>query len=194
MKTLRVKVKGASPMLQHSGFLADPLYQGTKELKPLTSKRGKTEADLAKIEALEAKWGMYFDENGAITVDPSVIEGNLLRSATQAAGKGAKQEIAGGILAIENVNFGFDGPKDPDKRVSNAKYVFRAMVKVGTARIARCRPRFDNWTLEYDIIIDENVVDAEKVARIIEAGGARGLGDYRPRFGRYLVESVNELV
>jgi hypothetical protein len=64
-------------------------------------------------------------------------------------------------------------------------------VKVGTAKIMRYRPIFRNWSLRASIMINEDVVNVNEVQKAAQDAGALiGLGDYRPRFGRFNVEFV----
>lgn len=43
METLKVKIKGATPLLQNRDVLSDPLHPLSKEIKEITSKRKKTD-------------------------------------------------------------------------------------------------------------------------------------------------------
>lgn len=191
MKTLRVKVKGIGRMLQHNGLMAAPTSEGARALKELTGKRKKSDSDYEALADVEALWGMYRDENGAITVEPTVIEANLIAGAKSLR----KGDLAkSGILAAQDVKFDFAGIKDAQKRATNPKFRATMMVGVQKSRVARTRPCFDDWTLEYDLIIDETVINPRDVAQVLQAAGAKGIGDYRPRYGRYLVESVDEVV
>jgi hypothetical protein len=63
-------------------------------------------------------------------------------------------------------------------------------VKVGTARVMRTRPVFDNWSLVFSFDIQPDVISASDVKIALEACGAVcGIGDYRPQFGRFVVDS-----
>ena len=60
-------------------------------------------------------------------------------------------------------------------------------IDVGTGRMAATggmvvcvRPRFDQWSLELTVIIDERQIDLERVKTLIETAGFKGLGTYRP--------------
>ncbi len=54
------------------------------------------------------------------------------------------------------------------------------------------RPRFDKWSFEATLLIDENEVAVERVRQLVEKSGkAVGLGDFRPAkrgpFGRFRI-------
>ena len=190
MKTLRVKIVGVGRMLQHSGLLAAPTSEGARALKELTGKRKKTDSDYENLADVEALYGMYRDEDGRITVSPLVIESTLIAGAKSLR----KGDLAkSGFLAAEEVKFDFDGPKDAQKRAQDPRYRSTMMVSVQKSRVARTRPHFDKWALEFSLLIDETVVNPRDAAQIVEAAGGKGIGDYRPRYGRFTVESVEEV-
>jgi hypothetical protein len=57
------------------------------------------------------------------------------------------------------------------------------------AKIMRYRPIFRNWSLSATVVVNEDVVNINEVKKaLIDAGSLIGLGDYRPRFGRFNVE------
>jgi hypothetical protein len=53
----------------------------------------------------------------------------------------------------------------------------------------RYRPIFRNWSLSATVMVNEDVVNLNEVKKaLVDAGALIGLGDYRPRFGRFNVE------
>ena len=74
------------------------------------------------------------------------------------------------------------------------KYVHRAAVNVRGSRIMRTRPKFDNWSASIDILYDPENLNREHVEQWVEVAGREvGLMDWRPRFGRFEVVSVEEV-
>jgi hypothetical protein len=54
--------------------------------------------------------------------------------------------------------------------------------------IVICRPKFDTWELEFTLGYDGNSITPEKLKEIlVEAGKNYGIGDRRPKFGRFEV-------
>jgi hypothetical protein len=58
--------------------------------------------------------------------------------------------------------------------------------------VAIVRPRFDKWSFEATLLIDENEIAVERVRQLVEkSGNAVGLGDFRPAkrgpFGRFRI-------
>jgi len=68
----------------------------------------------------------------------------------------------------------------PDKR--------SVVIPATRGRLMRIRPRFDDWNLEFDIEVLEEQINSETIKRILDYAGYNvGLGDYRPRFGGFIV-------
>jgi hypothetical protein len=62
-------------------------------------------------------------------------------------------------------------------------------VIIGKARILRARPRFDEWSATFTINYDQQLIKEPRliVDILADAGSRIGVGDYRPRFGRFRV-------
>jgi hypothetical protein len=59
-------------------------------------------------------------------------------------------------------------------------------VVVQRARIVRCRPRFDDWELKFEMVLRDERLEPLNVRNILEAAGKYvGIGDYRPRYGLF---------
>lgn len=58
-QSLSFQITGVSPLLMHNGRLADPLDPLVKDIKKLSCKRPKTEADLERITKLEFLGSLY---------------------------------------------------------------------------------------------------------------------------------------
>ena len=62
------------------------------------------------------------------------------------------------------------------------------MVKVQKQRVMRTRPIFRDRSATFSILLDETQLDPRQVVDILHlAGRYVGLGDWRPRFGRFEV-------
>lgn len=68
-------------------------------------------------------------------------------------------------------------------------------VVIQRARVLSWRPKFNNWKLRFTIqILDDENISVNNIKEILEkAGATKGIGDYRPRFGRFMVTSFQEL-
>jgi hypothetical protein len=64
-----------------------------------------------------------------------------------------------------------------------------ALVRVQRSRIVRTRPMFCRWSLSFEVLYNPSQLNLEEIAGFVRIGGEQiGLGDWRPRFGRYVME------
>jgi hypothetical protein len=62
---------------------------------------------------------------------------------------------------------------------------------VNNSRVMRMRPKFPEWALTFEVSYQPEVVNRSDLEKWLEdAGQLVGLCDFRPRFGRFEVESV----
>jgi hypothetical protein len=189
LDVIRFKIEGAAPLLMHNGQLADPGNQWAKALKNVSSKRNKTDDDFAEMARTEWLGGLYLDESGAIAIPADVLLGCVL--------KGGKQfklgpKINAGVFEIaEHTRLDYDGPNDLLKLYEAGTHTDSRLVVVQRNRIMRTRPIFRQWSLEVGLNVNTDVVDVSDVEKaIVRAGEVIGMGDYRPRYGRFLAERI----
>lgn len=186
METIKVRWTGTRPLLVHSEILADPTSPQSRRLKEITSQRGAVKStDTYAAECSRAEWegGLYYDP----TLGPYMPGANILASIEGGArltkmGK----EIERGLVVLDDmVPIEYTGPRDLDGMYEAGMYDRRG-VKVGQAKIQRTRPIFHKWTLNFQIAIDPNRLQADVLRAILEdAGRYVGIGTYRKRFGRF---------
>lgn len=184
MIEFRLTLVGTAPLLMHSSRLADPLNPATKALKKVTSKRTKTDDDHEEIARLEHAGSLYMDPH----VGPFVPGENISRCLVD-GGKISKQgvKVTRGVFIKTDVNpLSYTGPRTTDGLWRDENFRHMASVKVGTARTMRCRPVFREWTTEAEGLLDPAVLDLADLDGIATTAGQMiGLGDWRPRFGRF---------
>jgi len=168
--TIKCRIEGLAPLLQH---------RFPEEEEDLKAKRKTGRVDYSQ----EVEKALYRDENGVIYEPSSHIEGALRKAAAnfQIPGKG-KKTYKNLILSSVIV--------EPEKIPLNPQTytVDRRSVVVNRARVYRYRPRFENWSLEFTIKILDDQLSPDVLQEILEyAGAACGIGDYRPKFGRFKV-------
>ena len=191
MSELKVRITGKAPLLLHNGRLADPTDEVVREMKKITAKgKNKTDEDLIELSRLEFLGGMYTDEDGEPCIPGEVLE-SCLKSGARVAKNGKKIE-AGAFVSEYTVPLQYSGPRDVDSLWADKRFVHRAGVKVGQARVIRTRPKFDKWSCEFTVEYQPEVIDREDIVRALEdAGNLKGLCDYRPRHGRFNVEVLS---
>lgn len=175
---------GDTPLLMHNAQLADPLNPYTQRLAEVTKKRPKTLDDHAEIAQREWDGGIYYDPSAGAYLPGANINRALLDAARlRRLGK----SIERGLLITTDVNpLEYDGPRDLEKLREDVNHRHMASVKVGTSRTMRCRPIFRTWSVECSGWLDEEVLNPTDLRVIVEqAGRLIGLGDWRPRFGRF---------
>lgn len=189
METIKVRIKAETPLLMHSGRLADPLDPATKELKALTGKVKKTDADHEAIAKCEWAGGLYLNEDG-----PYIPACNLdacIKGAAKKQKLGTKFGAA--VMVVEDAaKLVYQGPRDLDGMWKAGYRDVRGVV-ISNKRLMRCRPMFKNWSAEFTVAFDPRDVNRESVVQAIsDAGRAIGLGDMRPqkggRYGKFTAE------
>lgn len=183
----QLDITGTTPLLMHSARLSNPLDPAAKALRRVTGKRSKTEDDHEEIAHLEFLGGLYLDD----VVGPYIPGENIGRCLVD-AGRITKDgiRVTRGVFISTNVNpLVYGAPRDPEELWANESYRHMASVKVGQSRTMRCRPQFKQWRTECQGILDTNVLDFADLERIANTAGAMvGLGDWRPRYGRFTAE------
>lgn len=184
MINFRMAIEGTAPLLMHSSRLANPLDPAAKALKKATSKRTKTDEDHEEIARLEFAGGLYLHPD----VGPYIPGDNVWRSLYDAAKKSKRgPRIKEGVFITTDVNpIAYAGPRDADGLWKDENFRHMSSVKVQMSRTMRCRPVFDQWATEVVGILDPAVLDLAELQHVATtAGQLVGLGDWRPRHGRF---------
>jgi hypothetical protein len=186
---VRLSLEGTAPLLMHSARGVDPLDPVVKQIKAITAKRKKTEDDMEVIARLEFEVSMYFlDSIGpfipGVNVEKCLVEGGRITK----SGKNVER----GLFVLDNAcPLLYTGPRDIEGLWSAANGEFRSMMAVGVGgrKIMRCRPIFHDWSVECEAELDTTVLNIGELEQIAtHAGSMVGLGDFRPRYGRFLTK------
>jgi hypothetical protein len=183
---VQITIEGARPLLVHRGGLANPLDPHAKNIKSLSSKRGKTDDDIAELAKREWTGSLYFDEEIGPFLPAEMIEASIVA--------GGKKHKLGTLLKsgfqVEEMRIPieYDGPRTLEGLEADG-YWLDAVVKVGQAKVVRRRPMFTNWSATFTASVDPTVLDLAQVALAANtAGRLVGMGDWRPRYGRYTAQ------
>lgn len=190
MRQLKVKIKGLSPLLMHSDRFANPLDAATKVHKELTGKRKKTDADHEAIAKSEWNGALYHREE----IGP-YIPGQNFDAALQNAAKLQKlgKRFGQAVMVLEDeIPIQYKGPRDREGLFA-AGFIDVRGVKVAMAKLMRCRPKFNEWSCEFTLAFNEDILNVEEIKKAInDAGQLIGVCDYRPekrgRFGKFCAE------
>lgn len=187
---VKITLRGTHGLLCHNARLANPLDPIVRQIKTISSKRKKTDEDFERIARLEFEGGLYFDDTGPF-IPGANIEKCLVEGARVT--KQGKQVERGLFVEDDEVPLIYEGPRSVEDLWANENFRSMMSVKVGTNRIMRCRPIFKGWLLEATAEVDGGLLNLDSLQAIAnDAGSMIGLGDNRPRYGRYeaIVEAL----
>lgn len=187
MTSVDVGVTNTHPLIMHSPQGVDPTHPLVIQLKALTSKRKKTESDVAQIDWLSYQLALYWSAETAVYV-PDVAVLGCIREGAKVNRRG--RDIESGVDITETeIPLIYDGPRDPEALYA-ARFVDRRSCGLQQNRVMRVRPRFNTWALNFRLVIDDDLINPSDVHQALTIGGLRkGLLDYRPRFGRFEIAS-----
>ena len=191
MNTLQIKWTGIRPLIMHNGLMADPTNPLVRQIKEITSKGSKklTDTDYEERDWLEWQAGVYWDTDGP------VIPSDNIERCVQLGGQKSRigKDIAACVFCTEPViPLQYDGPKDMQKMYADPRFTLRKGVAVQQSRIIRIRPQIPTgWSLAFEVEFDSSIVNPKALFKaMVDAGALIGLGDHRPKFGRFLVEQL----
>lgn len=185
LQTTTVTIRGLTPLIMHNGNLADPLHESSIALAKLSGKRNKTLEDHRQLSKVEWYGGLYVNEKGQPCLPGEVIEAAIAEGAKKTKrGKDAKA----GVVVFGDFDLEYDGPKSADALWKHGGFLKRAGVRVKQSRVIRSRPMFPQWSVTFDVQWDATIIKSESdVMDIIADAGRVGIGDWRPKFGRFEV-------
>lgn len=190
MEIIKFKWTGIRPLVMHNGLMADPTNPFTRAIKEITSKGSKklTESDHEKRNWLEWQAGLYWDDK----LGPIIPSDNIERCIQLGAQKSKLgKDVAAAVFCTESQTpIKYDGPRTKERLFADPAFILRKGVAVQKSRVIRIRPMFPTgWSLSFELEYDESIVNRKALVKAaVDAGALIGLGDWRPKFGRFLVE------
>jgi hypothetical protein len=187
---IKFKITGITPLLMHSDRYSNPLDPLTKAHKELTSKRKKTDSDHEAISKSEWIGGLYYDKEHGLHMPGENIEACVVGGAKlQRLGTHFKRAV---MVVDTHCPLDIGGKNDIEHLKKNIDdYSLAKSVVVSRARIMRVRPMFKKWSTEFTMSYNSEVVNESDVIKAVnDAGQMVGLGDWRPRYGRFEAEVI----
>ena len=180
MKTFEVEIEGTSPYLMHKFYGLD---DGSAE------KRSKTRIGVPDWKK-EAEKALYKNTKGEVYVPALQIEGAMVKSAVTEKIPGRRGKTYKDLVKA----FVFVEPDEIIMHPQKWEMDARAVV-IQRNRVVRYRPKWDKWSLKFYLTIHESEQIPSEVIKLILDGAGRftGIGDYRPRFGRFIVTKFKEI-
>ena len=177
MKSINVEITGIAPLLHHR-------FQ-TEEHGENASKSKKKVYD----PTAEAEKCLYRNASGEIYQPAEHIFQSMVKGAVayKFEGKKTYKDVITSGIAIS--------PEDIPLITENDYEIDARPVVIQRSRVVRWRPRFNEWKVRFTIdILDDENISVPILKDILEtAGKTKGIGDYRPRFGRFMVSKFEEV-
>lgn len=190
-QTFNVTIGGPT-LIMHNGQTADPLNPYAKLMKTITANRKKTDADYERLASIEFEAGLYLNKQKAVVLPSRVLESTIVEGArTQKEG----QQALAGMFVDADAEFNYDGgPLSVEKLIASPDHRLVVPVVVGQAKTMRTRPMFKDWTASFPVSINTDIANPERLKQWLEkAGGLKGIGDWRPRYGRFVLKELTEV-
>ena len=185
MYTVDVKIKGTAPLLQHRFPVPDLA----------TMSKGGQKSTGAKDYTEEWRDYLYVTTDGQVYQPATHIEAAMVKAAvnfkiTGKRGKTYKDLFRAAVFVTpEQILHGMETPESLDADADKPFYLDLRPVVIQRSRVVRIRPAFKaGWELEFTIECLDDEISPELLHDVlILAGRTVGIGDYRPKFGRFSV-------
>lgn len=172
MVKYKVKVKGKAPLLMNKFSVEEKTTSRVKKVY------------IAKEEA-EKK--TYRTNKGKLYIPSTHFKASMVKAATdfKMTGRKSYKEYIQSGLFIDEAEIVLD---------QQTYEIFECPVVIQRARVMSWRPMFKEWSCTFTIELADEMLNVSDVKQILEAAGRfKGVGDFRPEHGRFIVESFNKI-
>ena len=191
MKSIKFRMTGTCPLMLNNPQTVNPMNEFTKAISALTSKRKKTDEDQMEIFHLKFLASCYWNDKGQY-----ILPANMIAKSFQAGAKenklGAKFERS--VFVDEDCVLKFeDNGCTPEElwKNHNEKYVDIRAVGIMKSKVVTARMIVPEWSIEGELHFDESQLNKNDIWLALKNAGLRyGIGTYRQRYGRYLIEEI----
>ena len=192
MKKYEISIK-ANPMFP---YYMQHRMDDTK-LEEWEHQRGRIieRGDIAKEDLVRAMFHAYIDEGNNYYMPSEHIRCALIE-----AGKYIKSKVGNTKKNMSNIIAGmfYVFPEKiglPDNWEIDKRSAVNNNVK---ARVITIRPKWKDWGVNFEVVVDNDTLTDETVRQLIEfAGSYVGLGSFRPQhrgqFGRFIIDSFKPI-
>lgn len=182
---IKIRIEGVTPLIcnKFTDAAAMAATDGTRVAAAAGSKGTAKE---------QAETKLYRSSDGKREVIPqpnvfrAIIDGGQFHKAGKSKVTTQKTSLIPACVHIEEVEI-------PIESSSGWTTDTRAVrIPATGGRILCHRPLFENWALEFTVVLDESTMDPKLLRSIVDDAGKRiGLGDFRPAckgpYGRFVV-------
>lgn len=179
MREIECEIEGVAPLLQHKMSIEQEAQLASKTKKSVGQMKGDNPEE-------------YLYKVSGVICQPAehILQAIIKRlGGYKIQGKGKKTYLEMGKGSINIVP-----DMIPHKIQTWENDVRTVVIKATKGRVVRIRPKFPEWALEFTIQLINEDMPAEVIkAALDDAGREGGIGDYRPRFGRFIVTKFREI-
>lgn len=193
IRTAIVTVTGVTPLLTANPQTVNRFNPYARRMAEINSKKtGRTDDDYMELRDLEIEAKTYFDPEIGVYIPASWVLESAACNGFQVA-KLARKKIRGAMFTTEDkvkLNYrGQDNVKGIKDVVGNPAFHQIMGIPQGQVRVMKSWPIFHDWSFVTAIEFDDKIIDPGSMTRIMQyAGKYGGFGDFRPKFGRAVVE------
>jgi hypothetical protein len=185
--TIEVEISGVVPLLMHKfSAAAEADLQGDVK-KSVRKKETSEEAAEEVAYRLEPESG---EKKGKLYIPAEHVYQSMVKAASsfQVKGQGKKtykDAVSGNVL----IDPEFISLLDVEGKPCYDYEIDTRPVRIGKSRVMRHRPVIQKWRLKFTLKVLDDDALPESVANavLVKAGESKGVADYRPRFGRFMV-------
>jgi hypothetical protein len=137
---------------------------------------------MARIEFFA---GLYMDHNGP------VLAARLLEAAVVEGARKSKsgKRAEAGVIVEKHASLIYNGPRTAKELFEDERFRLAVPVRVIQAKVVRTRPIFEDWSASIEISYLEDILNpADLMGAVRAAGLLVGIGDWRPRYGRFALQ------
>ena len=183
MKTIEVSVKGVAPLLQHKFSVGEQAKLASKTKRQVGANKGDVVEDY--LYTIEQDGKMVVCQPAEHFLQAMIKRASNYKIGSK--GKKTYKEMSQGCIVVL--------PEMIPHKLQDWVVDERTVVIGATrGRIVRLRPKLNEWELDFVIQIMNDELPVEVVKGMLDdAGREGGIGDYRPRFGKFIVTCFKEV-
>lgn len=193
IRTANVFVKGMTPLLTANPQMVNRFNPYARRAAEINAKKTRrTDDDYMELRDVEIEAKTYYDDDLGVYVPSSWLLEAVACNGFKVA-KLSRDTIRGALFATEEklkLNHRHaDKVRGLKDVVGNSVFHQIMGIPQGKVRVMKAWPIFHDWSFSAVLEFDDKEIDPGSLTRIVEyAGKYGGFGDFRPKFGRAIIE------
>ena len=187
MKKLTFTLVGNNEIRLNNPQTSDPLNVYAKKMAELNAIRKKDEPTIIQQRLVDVESKLYWDNELHVYVPSSwIMEAIAKESFAQV--KLAKAKMRSSVfISGTKIKLNYDGMETVNEKkdiTHNERFKVSQIIKQGMTRIVKTFPQFTGWSMDIEIIFNEDIIAERSLRSILDvAAKYNGFGDFRPTFG-----------